>query len=378
MIAVTKENLKNVLTAVRDMIMRNRVAYKDYLGEVTEAKTMKILENVVLAEGQMMLPVADTAFSGFIAGEAYRVVLNGEEKSVVAKDLSGVGVLSNVEDFSNIPNDYWALQYDFEKGKMIADAIGAFLGATISVYYDEMVTTQKWSVKKLAYELLPDRLFSVLSAAANTARKALTAANAAQSTANAAQSTANAAQSTANAALPKTGGTMSGNLTIDTENDSYQTIISPGKMVLQYVRQAGSVEDTLVISGRGIPRIVAGEDGSAGFKLSDDGLSLGYTSKDKDGIHLYHSNRSSTAGEIVIQHTNLNNQDKERISIASTGKITCNNRLKFDCGSEIEVVQTYGKTGGSAIILWSSTADSTKKFKITVDDSGTLTATEVV
>ena len=364
MIAVTKENLKNVLTAVRDMIMRNRVAYKDYLGEVTEAKTMKILENVVLAEGQMMLPVADTAFSGFIAGEAYRVVLNGEEKSVVAKDLSGVGVLSNVEDFSNIPNDYWALQYDFEKGKMIADAIGAFLGATISVYYDEMVTTQKWSVKKLAYELLPDRLFSVLSAAANTARKALTAAN--------------AAQSTANAALPKTGGTMSGNLTIDTENDSYQTIISPGKMVLQYVRQAGSVEDTLVISGRGIPRIVAGEDGSAGFKLSDDGLSLGYTSKDKDGIHLYHSNRSSTAGEIVIQHTNLNNQDKERISIASTGKITCNNRLKFDCGSEIEVVQTYGKTGGSAIILWSSTADSTKKFKITVDDSGTLTATEVV
>ena len=29
------------------------------------------------------------------------------------------------------------------------------------------------------------------------------------------------------------------------------------------------------------------------------------------------------------------------------------------------------------IILTSSTADSTKKFKITVDDSGTLTATEV-
>ena len=381
---MTKENLKNILTAVRDMIMRNRVAYKDYLGEVTETKTMKILENVVLAEGQMMLPVADAAFSGFIVGEAYRVVLNGEEKSVVAKDSSKGVILSNVEDISNPPSDAWALMYNSEKGKMVANVLGAFIGATISVYYDETVTEQKWSVKKLAYELLPDRLLSALSAAANTARKALTAANAAHTTAENAQSTADAAhttaenaQTTANAALPKTGGTMSGNLTIDTENNSYQTIISPGKMALKYVRSADSVEDVLAISGLGTSRIVANENGSTGFKLSEDGLSLGYTSKDKDGIHLYHSNGSSVAGEIVIQHTNLNNYDKERISIASTGKITCNNRLKFDCGSEIEVVQTYGKAGGSAIILWSSTANSTKKFKITVDDTGTLSATEV-
>ena len=49
--------------------------------------------------------------------------------------------------------------------------------------------------------------------------------------------------------------------------------------------------------------------------------------------------------------------------------------MKFDCGSEIEVVQTYGQTGGSAIILRSSTADSTKRFRITVDDTGSL-ATE--
>lgn len=49
--------------------------------------------------------------------------------------------------------------------------------------------------------------------------------------------------------------------------------------------------------------------------------------------------------------------------------------MKFDCGSAIEVVQTYGQTGGSAIILRSSTADSTKRFRITVDDTGSL-ATE--
>ena len=163
MIAMTKENLKNILTAVRDMIRRNRVAYKDYLGEVTETKTMKILEDVVLFEDQLMLPVADAAFSGFVVGKAYRVVLNGEEKSVVAKDFSvGAGVLSNAEDLLNPPDDAWALQYNSEEGKMIAESNGAFLGATISVYYDETVTTQKWSVKKLAYELLPDQLLSNL------------------------------------------------------------------------------------------------------------------------------------------------------------------------------------------------------------------------
>ena len=192
---------KNTLTALLDdlraLILKSRPAYRDFLGEVTEAKTTKILENVVLAESQLMLPVADAAFSGFIAGRAYRVVLNGEEKSVIAKDFNGIVGLSNVEDFSNLPNDAWALRYDSEAGKMIAGTSGAFLGAIISVYYDETVMTQKWSVKKLAYELLPDRLLSALSAAANTARKALTAANAAQSTANAAKTTADAAHTTA-------------------------------------------------------------------------------------------------------------------------------------------------------------------------------------
>ena len=38
----------------------------------------------------------------------------------------------------------------------------------------------------------------------------------------------------------------------------------------------------------------------------------------------------------------------------------------------------YMANGDKAIILTSSTPDSTKKFKITVDDTGALTATEIV
>ena len=42
------------------------------------------------------------------------------------------------------------------------------------------------------------------------------------------------------------------------------------------------------------------------------------------------------------------------------------------------LLTNYMANGDKAIILTSSTADSTKRFKITVDDNGTITATEIV
>ena len=42
------------------------------------------------------------------------------------------------------------------------------------------------------------------------------------------------------------------------------------------------------------------------------------------------------------------------------------------------LLTNYMANGDKAIIFTSSTPDSTKKFKITVDDSGALTATEIV
>ena len=254
----------------------------------------------------------------------------------------------------------------------IKRAVGMFATLDTAASHTISVKTTAETVTPIDEKYLPENL-----ATKADVEHAQTTANNAQTTANNAQTTANNAQTTANAALPKTGGAVSGNLTVDAKNDSYRTVISAGEMALQYVNSADTARDMVVISGRVIPSIVAGEDGSSGFKLSNNGLSLGYTSNNKDGIHLYHANGSSAAGAIVIQHTNPDNQVKERISIASTGRIVCNDSLKFDCGSEIEVVQTVGKTGGSAIILRSSTANSTKRFRITVDDSGALKATEI-
>ena len=306
-------------------------------------------------------------------GETYKVSWDGtayECTCVSFNDEHAIGNLSIVGEGSDTGEPF---------------IMGVLNGKEIQIFTADTSASHTFSISgfvtevvKIDAKYLPDTVAtkSEVEAAQNTANAAQTTANAAQTTAENAQSTANAAQTTANAALPKTGGTMSGNLTIDTENDSFQTIISPGGMALQYVPSTGDVNDELVISAWNAPRIVAREGGDSGFKLSDMGLSLGCTSTTKDGIHLRHSNGSSSPGEIVIQHTNLNNHAKERISIASTGEIECNNRLKFNCGSEIEVVQTHGKTGGSAIILHSSTPNSTKKFKINVDDSGVPTITD--
>ena len=357
---------KNTITAVladlRALILKSRPAYRDFLGEVTETKTTKILENVVLAENQLMLPVADAAFSGFISGKAYRVVLNGEEESVVAKDFSDVVVLSNIEDFLNLPNDGWELQYDSEAGKMIANTIGTFLGATISVYYDETVTEQRWSVKKLAYELLPDRLLSALSAAANIARKALTAANAAQSTANAAQSTANAAQSTANAAqstadsaLPKAGGNIEGS--VDVSGD-----LLAGEVI---IRASGNERVYTVLSCKNEE---VGEVARIGFARSD-------------GVALVSiGNTGYTAGTVKSARVFLDLGKNTGITFSHDGNayhMQCSGPLDFSTGDSVNgwgPIQVQGIIG---IIMRSSTSGSTKKFKITVDDTGTLSATEV-
>ena len=43
----------------------------------------------------------------------------------------------------------------------------------------------------------------------------------------------------------------------------------------------------------------------------------------------------------------------------------------------IKCLDNVVRNGDKAIYLYSSTADSTKQFKITVDDSGTISATEI-
>lgn len=79
-----KLNLKNILTAVRDMILRHRVAYKDYLGTET------VTEEKALVSGNTAEDEYTTAtdFTGFKIGEIYKVTVGGVTEQKQAADLT--------------------------------------------------------------------------------------------------------------------------------------------------------------------------------------------------------------------------------------------------------------------------------------------------
>lgn len=81
-----KLNLKNILTAVRDMILRHRVAYKDYLGVESVIEEKKIM-TLVRTSSDMKTSVNDSSFKGFVAREVYTVTKNGEAEQVETSNI---------------------------------------------------------------------------------------------------------------------------------------------------------------------------------------------------------------------------------------------------------------------------------------------------
>ena len=160
--SMTKENLKNILTAVRDMIMRNRVAYKDYIG------TEDVIEKTVLISGKLSANGesvnAKDAFKGFVEGETYKVTVGDETVDATAQygtgSFSGCIVIgsSNVMPSNEIPG--WMICVYNEN--LLGYGAGEWVGKSVEVFTERTVKVDRWDVKKLPYKLLPDQLFSDL------------------------------------------------------------------------------------------------------------------------------------------------------------------------------------------------------------------------
>ena len=164
---MTNARLKLVLDDLRTFILKSRPAYRDYLGESNEPKVISILENAVLLEkGNVASPV-DPTFTGFMASETYQVSLDGKEFDAVAFFVKGIVCISSVSasvfESGKLPENYWIVG----SGPKSPDAVsmvggGTFAGKAISVRFETTVVERKWDVKKLSYDLLPDQLFSAL------------------------------------------------------------------------------------------------------------------------------------------------------------------------------------------------------------------------
>lgn len=173
---------------------------------------------------------------------------------------------------------------------------------------------------------------------------AQTTANSAQTTANAAQIAANNAQTTANNA--QTAATSE----IRTNNLCFRSPGNTGKTTTDIPSNLGVRIGNMFKSSTGTQFYPVSLTANDGLQFNADTSNLSETH-----VHLYTEKSNNVISGILELHDNYGNFM----------------RIRPDS------ITAYRLTFENGIIIRSSTAGSTKKFKITVDDTGTLSATEV-
>lgn len=217
---MTNSKFKLLLDNLRALILKSRPAYRDYIG------TEDVIEKTVLISGKLSADGesvnAKDTFKGFVEGETYKVTVGDETVDATAQygtgSFSGCIVIgsSNVMPSDEIPG--WMICV--YNGNLLGYGTGEWTDKPVEVFTERTVKVDRWDVKKLPEECLPDGLAKQKDVAKQAAALkqmeqsvedldsdmqmniniALGLANDAQDMASNAQSTANTALSTANTA----------------------------------------------------------------------------------------------------------------------------------------------------------------------------------
>ena len=337
-----------------DDYIKNRPFYIN--GKTVNVPKQKITIPSESSGAELVLP----ELIEFVVGQTYEVKWDDETYSCVAFDINGIGLIGNQGVFGDgIDTGEPFIMMISKAHKM--GAVNATTPKVIGTHTIEVTTTK---VVKLDKKYLPDTIAdkSEVETAKTTANNAQTTANNAQTTANKALSTANNAQNTANAAK-----TAAENAKIDPNSYNYcATLFSKyGEFVgwydtmgtLTYEPKSGSFYrswfETTPLKYEDIP-----------FNefICTTYLSVGELPHRKYLLFL-------------TKLTFVNGWGIEGVAIDSQG------------GTFYVKTPTVDKSTGEGLFLDflpqnymlinSSTRNSTKKFKITVDDSGKPTFTNL-
>lgn len=373
---MTTNHIKAILTSLRAMVIKMLPAYKFYLGSTTETVTAQICHGVMSVkkgqtQGRGALTIDDMSFAGFVEGETYTVVLNGVSGEYVAKLFNDDVMVTNIADFENPPEDFWAA--GFGQGTCIYIVSGSYANATISISQTKTVTTKKYQAKKLDKSLLPDGVESGIEAANANATDAMSTASAAQSTASAAQATANTAKSTADTAQ------STANTAKSTADTALARAVEPytGNTQMAPLYKNGGFS-----AWRSVVQNLS-YDKTEGYFSSDV---LGTTALNgadmPDGVFfalVYVGNQSAMAFLSKIA-TGDNSWLVRGFAVIDDGYYRTGEILYVSSNT----IPQYAAKGlfltfraPDSMLLKSSTSGSDKQFRITVDDAGTLKATEV-
>ena len=211
---MTQHNLTQILKVIRDLVMRNRPCYRDYLGSETETKTVQIGPGVFeVFENSAKAPfiATDSSFTGFVLGEIYTVTIDGATEDYVARNLSPVSeeigpIIGTITTY-NIDDetfDGWvcfAIPTSSELFACMAQTLDtSFAGKTISISQTKTETVTRYKTKLLPEYLLPAFLRKNVVATKTEVKNAVANAVAAADNAQAAQATADKAKTAANTA----------------------------------------------------------------------------------------------------------------------------------------------------------------------------------
>ena len=269
--------------------------------------------------------------------------------------------------------------------------------------YTISISTKENIVHKLDKKYLPDEVIDSIDNAQTTANNAQTTANDAIFVANEAQTTANKAQTTANSKMNASNPVGTGSFSMGRKADSVVGTNShaEGKNTTASGSYSHAEGVTTTASGEASHAECLGTTASGYYSHAEGGnttASGNYSHTEglwttasgnyshTEGLGTTASGESShTEGLYTIakssnQHVqgkyNVEDSQNKYAHIIGNG-VSSDNRSNAHTLDWSGNAWFAGTVEGTALIIPSSTKGSTKKFKITVDDSGIITATEV-
>ena len=300
-------------------------------------------------------------YSGYDNAKSYRLVIGGDEIDRVRN-----GILTN------LPFDAMYVIADFGRGMQVVQNYPDL--SSVSVSQTKTVTTKKYQAKKLDKSLLPDGVESGIETANTKAATALSAAQAAQDTANEAISDANTAQSTANTAKS----------TADTAKSTAETALARAVEPYTGITQMAPLYKNGGFSAwRSVVQILL-YDKTEGYFSADWRSTTALNGEDMpDGVfcvNVYVGNQNAKAFLTKVVHT-AGSGSWSVIGFAVI--VDVNSRTGEILYVSSNTIPQYAAKGifltfraPDSMLLKSSTPGSDKQFRITVDDAGTLKATE--
>ena len=243
------------------------------------------------------------------------------------------------------------------------------------------ISTMDGGVKKFSTDVMPNEVLEGVDIAQSAAETAYSIAESAQNTASTAKSTAETAQSLAEstqntATIAKYTAETAQSLaesaqnTANTAESTAETAKSTAESAQNTANTAKSTAESAKNTADNLKITMSGKPTMEGLLLisrksgNQDRTSLELSTKDQyTSMQLV---ESSAGGHALVISRDGGLQD------AATGHNPATLKLVNLGGTKGVVIE-----GLEALIINSSTSGSTKRFKITVDDTGTIAATEV-